>query len=51
VKDGKVYLFNRCEDDPKAAYAGRTSRIGLAVSVDGIHFKKFKEPVLYPDNE
>ena len=51
VKDGKVYLFTRCEDDPKAAYAGRTSRIGLAVSEDGIHFKKFKEPVLFPDND
>jgi beta-1,2-mannosidase len=51
VKDGTVYLFTRCEDDPKAAYAGRTSRIGLAVSEDGIHFKKFREPVLYPDND
>jgi len=51
VRDGKVYLFTRCEDDPKAAYAGRTSRIGLAVSEDGIHFKKFKIPVLYPDND
>jgi predicted GH43/DUF377 family glycosyl hydrolase len=51
VKDGKVYLFTRCEDNPKAAYAGRTSRIGLAVSEDGIHFNKFKEPVLYPDND
>ena len=51
VRDGKVYLFTRCEDDPKAAYAGRTSRIGLAVSEDGIHFKKFEHPVLYPDND
>jgi len=51
VKDGKVYLFTRCEDDPKAAYAGRTSRIGLSISEDGIHFKKFKTPVLYPDND
>ena len=51
VRDGKVYLFTRCEDDPKAAYAGRTSRIGLAVSEDGIHFKKFKIPLLYPDND
>src|SRR5665648_268821 len=46
VKDGKVYLFTRSEDNPKAILGGRTSRIGLAVSEDGIHFKNFKEPVL-----
>ncbi len=51
VRDGKVYLLTRCEDDPSAAYAGRTSRIGISVSDDGIHFRKFKEPVLYPDND
>ena len=51
VKDGKVYLFTRCEDNPKAGLGGRTSRIGLAVSDDGIHFKNFKEPVLFPDND
>src|SRR5690242_15481412 len=51
VKDGKVYLFTRCEDNPKAILGGRTSRIGLAVSDDGIHFKNFKVPVLYPDND
>ncbi|NWJ52218.1 MAG: hypothetical protein HXX14_15285 [Bacteroidetes bacterium] len=51
VKDGKVYLFTRCEDNPKAILGGRTSRIGLAVSDDGIHFKNFKSPVLFPDND
>ncbi|NEW83644.1 MAG: hypothetical protein GZ094_14935 [Mariniphaga sp.] len=51
VKDGKVYLFTRSEDNPKAILGGRTSRIGLAVSEDGIHFKNFKEPVLFPDND
>ena len=51
VKDGKVYLFTRCEDNPKARLGGRTSRIGLAVSSDGIHFKNFKTPVLFPDND
>jgi len=51
VKDGKVYLFTRCEDNPKAILGGRTSRIGLAVSEDGIHFKNFKEPVLFPQND
>jgi len=51
VKNGKVYLLTRCEDNPAAKYAGRTSRIGLAESDDGIHFTHFKEPVLYPDND
>ena len=50
VKNGKVYLFTRSEDNPAAILGGRTSRIGLAVSSDGIHFKNFPRPVLYPDN-
>ncbi|MCW3117661.1 MAG: hypothetical protein JWM28_1743 [Chitinophagaceae bacterium] len=50
VKDGNVFLLYRCEDNPAAILGGRTSRLGLAVSNDGIHFKKFPEPVLYPDS-
>jgi predicted GH43/DUF377 family glycosyl hydrolase len=49
VKNGRVYLFTRSEDNPAAILGGRTSRIGLAVSDDGIHFKNFPTPVLYPD--
>ena len=51
VKDGKVFLLYRCEDNPAAALGGRTSRLGLAESEDGIHFKKFPETVLYPSND
>ena len=51
VKDGKIFLLYRCEDNPAAGYAGRTSRLGLAESADGIHFKKYPEPVLYPAND
>jgi predicted GH43/DUF377 family glycosyl hydrolase len=51
LKDDKVYLVYRCEDNPKAILGGRTSRLGLAYSEDGIHFTKHKEPVLYPDND
>jgi beta-1,2-mannosidase len=51
VKDGKVFLLYRCEDNPAAAIGGRTSRLGLAESEDGIHFKKFSKPVLYPGND
>ena len=49
VKDDKVYLFTRCEDNKSAGLGRRTSRIGIAVSDDGIHFKSFKDPVLYPE--
>jgi predicted GH43/DUF377 family glycosyl hydrolase len=48
VREGKVYLLYRAEDNPRAMLGGRTSRIGLAVSEDGIHFTKYPTPVLYP---
>ena len=50
VKNGKVYLFTRSEDNPAAILGGRTSRIGIAVSDDGINFKNHPTPILYPDN-
>lgn len=51
VHDNKIYLFTRSEDNPAAHLGGRTSRIGLAVSDDGIHFTHFDEPVLFPDED
>ena len=51
VKANKIYMLYRCEDNPAAALGGRTSRLGLAESADGIHFKKFPTPVLYPDRD
>lgn len=45
VKGDTVYLFYRAQD------INGTSRIGLAVSTDGLHFKKQSEPVFYPDND
>jgi predicted GH43/DUF377 family glycosyl hydrolase len=50
VRNGKVYILFRAEDIPGTAIGMRTSRIGLAVSTDGLHFKKMKDPVLYPDS-
>ena len=50
VRDNKVCLLYRSEDNPAAILGGRTSRIGLAISEDGIHFSKYPEPVLYPDS-
>jgi predicted GH43/DUF377 family glycosyl hydrolase len=49
VRDGKVYLLFRAEDTI-GKYAG-TSRIGLAISEDGLHFSKTKDPVFFPDND
>lgn len=49
VKDNKVYMLYRAED-----FVGKwkgTSRLGLAVSEDGLHFNRLLEPVFYPDND
>ncbi len=45
VKDNKVYLMYRAQDSLG------TSRIGMAVSDDGLHFNKLPEPVFFPDND
>lgn len=50
VRGNKVFLLFRSEDNPAAILGGRTSRIGLASSDDGIHFTKYPTPVLYPDS-
>lgn len=48
VKDGKVYVIYRAEDNFGKGLGNHTSRLGLAVSEDGIHFQKMPEPVLFP---
>ena len=45
VKDGKVYLLYRAQDH------AMTSRLGLAISEDGLHFTKLPEPVFSPAND
>lgn len=47
-RNDTLYVLSRCEDNPAAILGKRTSRIGISASLDGIHFKSFKEPVLYP---
>ncbi len=49
VKDGKVYLFYRAEDDFGEGIGQHTSRLGIAESDDGVHFTRKSEPVLYPN--
>lgn len=45
VKDGKVYLIYRAQDKDM------TSRLGLAISTDGLHFTKQPTPILFPDSD
>lgn len=52
ARDGKIYVLYRAEDNlGEMKIGGHTSRIGLAVSEDGIHFTRDPEPVLYPSND
>ena len=52
VKDGKVYVLYRAEDDTGEMKIGaHTSRLGIAVSEDGIHFQREKEPVFFPADD
>lgn len=49
VKDGRVHLLYRAEDASGAMQiGGHTSRLGLAVSADGLHFTRRGTPVLFP---
>ena len=50
VRDGKIYMLYRAENLVTPA-VGKTSRIGLAVSTDGVHFTRQPTPVLHPDND
>lgn len=49
VRNDTLFLLYRAED-MIGKFAG-TSRIGLAWSLDGIHFTRHPSPVLYPDND
>jgi beta-1,2-mannosidase len=49
VRDGKVYVLYRAEDNSGTMQIGmHTSRLGLAVSDDGIQFTREAAPVFYP---
>ncbi len=49
VRNGKVYLLYRAEDTLKVVQG--TSRLGLAISDDGINFKRQSKPVFFPEND
>ena len=49
VRNGKVYVLYRAEDNTgEMRIGGHTSRLGLAVSDDGTHFKTDATPAFYP---
>lgn len=45
VKDSMIYLIYRAQDQ------NMTSRLGLATSIDGLHFTKLPEPIFFPNND
>jgi predicted GH43/DUF377 family glycosyl hydrolase len=52
VRDGEIEVLYRAEDDTGAMeIGGHTSRLGLAVSTDGIRFTRRPEPVFFPAND
>jgi len=52
VRNGKVYVLYRAEDHSgPMEIGGHTSRLGLAESKDGIHFKRTASPVFYPTSD
>jgi beta-1,2-mannosidase len=52
VRNGKIYVLYRAEDDTGVnQIGGHTSRLGLAESEDGIHFKRMAAPVLFPADD
>ncbi|TDB63773.1 glycoside hydrolase family 130 protein [Arundinibacter roseus] len=49
VRNGKIHLLYRAEDT--VGKHNGTSRIGLAISSDGLNFKRMPTPIFYPDND
>lgn len=51
VHNDQVYLFYRAEDNYGVGCGLHTSRIGLAISHDGVTFQRYGIPVLFPDHD
>lgn len=52
VKDEKIHVLYRAEEKlGEKEIGGHTSRIGLAVSSDGVEYERMKEPIFYPDDD
>nr|WP_298647035.1 glycoside hydrolase family 130 protein [uncultured Proteiniphilum sp.] len=51
VKEGKIYVLYRAEDNSATGIGSRVSRIALAESTDGLSMERRAAPVLFPDND
>ncbi len=51
VKDGKIHVLYRAEDNSATGIGSRVSRVALAESTDGFSMKKRAKPILFPDND
>jgi predicted GH43/DUF377 family glycosyl hydrolase len=51
IKDGKIVVLYRAEDNSGSGIGFHTSRIGFAESNDGILFERKDKPVLYPADD
>lgn len=51
VKDGKIVVLYRAEDNSAQGIGKRTSRIGYAESTDGITMVRLQKPVLFPGGD
>lgn len=51
VKNGKIYVLYRAEDNSAVGISTRVSRVALAESADGFTMTKRKSPVVFPDND
>ncbi|OHT11505.1 putative glycosylase [Tritrichomonas foetus] len=48
VKDGKIVVMYRAEDNSAQGIGKRTSRVGYATSYDGVAFERSTSPIVYP---
>jgi predicted GH43/DUF377 family glycosyl hydrolase len=51
IKDGKIYVIYRSEDNSGKGISQRTSRLGIAETADGTTIKRFSKPVLFPADD
>ena len=52
VKDGKIHVLYRAEEKlGEKEIGGHTSRIGMAISSDGINFDRKSSPIFFPGND
>ncbi|MEI6139742.1 MAG: glycoside hydrolase family 130 protein [Mariniphaga sp.] len=51
IKDGKIVVLYRAEDNTATGIGSRTSRIGYASGSNGLKLKRLPAPVLFPDND